>query len=142
MVEKLTTGPLCGFCQAEAVHVVLGNLSAKAPGGRECPACAVHPLGEGGLSATHTEAIEPSCRGDSTVAATVTRTVPGWDWRLIRSSTHAFRSWGGQHLKWFSCAPQLGTSQGATATTLACGPSNGTRAARASKAVGHWCLGR
>ena len=43
---------------------------------------------------------------------------------------------------WSSRAPQLGTSQGATATTSAHGPSNGIRAARASKAVGHWCLGR
>ena len=45
VVKKLTTGPLCGFRQTKAVHVVLSNLSAKAPGGCECPVCAVHPLG-------------------------------------------------------------------------------------------------
>ena len=64
MIEKLTTGPLRGFCQTEAVHVVLSKLSAEAPGGRECPACAVHPLGEGGPSASHMESIVPSRRGD------------------------------------------------------------------------------
>ena len=31
VVKKLTTGPLHGFCQAEAVHVMLSNLCAKAP---------------------------------------------------------------------------------------------------------------
>ena len=65
MVEKLTTGPLGGFCQAEAVHVVLSDLSAEAPGGRDCAACAVHPLGKSGPSATHTESVKPSRRGDS-----------------------------------------------------------------------------
>ena len=64
MVEKLTTGPLSGFRQTEAVHVVLSNLSAEAPGGRECAACAVHPLGKSGPSTTHTESVEPSHGGD------------------------------------------------------------------------------
>ena len=31
VVKKLTTGPLRGFCQSEAVHIVLSNLSAEAP---------------------------------------------------------------------------------------------------------------
>ena len=64
---------------------------------------------------------------EETVATTVTMTIPGWDCRLIRSLTHAFQSWGGQRPMWFSRAPQLGTSQGVTATTSVCGPSNGTR---------------
>ena len=65
VVEKLTTGPLGGFRQAKAVHVVLSNLSAEAPGGRECAACAIHPLGKSGPSTTHTESVKPSRRGDS-----------------------------------------------------------------------------
>ena len=79
---------------------------------------------------------------EETVAVTVTMTIPGWDCRLIRLLTHAFRSWGGQRPMWFSQAPQLGTSQGVTATTSVCRPSNGTRAVRASKAAGHWCRGQ
>ena len=61
----MTTGPLSGFRQAKAVCVVLSDLSAEAPGGHECPTCAVHPLGESGPSATHTEGVKPSRRGDS-----------------------------------------------------------------------------
>ena len=42
VVEKLTTGPLGGFCQAKAVRIVLSDLSAEAPGGRErVPRCMV-----------------------------------------------------------------------------------------------------
>ena len=64
MVKKLTIGPLSGFCQAKAVHVVLSNLSAKAPRGHERQVGAVHPLGKSGPSTTNTEGIILACRGD------------------------------------------------------------------------------
>ena len=61
----MMTGPLGGFCQTKAVHVVPSDLSAEAPGGRECLVSAVHPLSESGPSTTYTEGVKPSCRGDS-----------------------------------------------------------------------------
>ena len=67
MIEKLMIGPLCGLCQAEAVHIVLSNLSAKAPRVGECLACAIHPLGEGSPSATDLKVVIPSCGDGSSV---------------------------------------------------------------------------